>query len=115
MPESSTPTERRFVDALLAGSPVLAGVVELARRFLAMVRQREAEALDDWIALARSSPLKGFAESLRRELAAVRAALSLRWSTSPVEGQISRLKTIKRQMYGRTGFELLRHQVLAAA
>jgi transposase len=59
--------------------------------------------------------LKGFAESLRRDLAAVRAALSSRWSTSPVEGQISRLKAIKRPMYGRASFELLRHRVLAAA
>jgi transposase len=108
-------TERRFVDALLAGSPVLAEVVELARRFRAMARQREAAALDGWIALAEVTPLKGFAASLRCDLAAVRAALSSRWSTSPVEGQISRLKTIKRQMYGRAGFELLRHRVLAAA
>jgi transposase len=45
----------------------------------------------------------------------VRAALSLPWSTSPVEGQINRLKTIKRQMYGRAGFALLRQRVLAAA
>jgi transposase len=107
--------ERRFVDALIAGSPVLAQVVELARRFRAMVRQREAEALDGWLTMAELTSLKGFAESLRRDLAAVQAALSSRWSTSPVEGQISRLKTIKRQMYGRAGFELLRHRVLAAA
>jgi transposase len=45
----------------------------------------------------------------------VRAALSLPWSTSPVEGQISRLKMIKRQMCGRAGFDLLRQWVLAAA
>jgi transposase len=45
----------------------------------------------------------------------VRAALALPWSTSPVEGQINRLKTIKRQMYGRAGFDLLRRRILAAA
>ena len=43
------------------------------------------------------------------------AALALPWSTSPVEGQINRLKTIKRQMYGRAGFDLLRRRILAAA
>ena len=52
---------------------------------------------------------------VRQELPAVRAALGLPWGTSPVEGQINRLKTIKRQMYGRAGFELLRQRVLAAA
>jgi transposase len=45
----------------------------------------------------------------------VRAALGLPWSTSPVEGQINRLKTLKRQMYGRAGLDLLRQRVLAAA
>lgn len=80
-----------------------------------MVRQRQAEALDGWLTRAEVTSLKGSAVSLRRDLAAVRAALSSRWSTSPVEGQISRLKTIKRQMYGRAGFDLLRHRVLAAA
>jgi transposase len=45
----------------------------------------------------------------------VRASLELPWSTSPVEGQINRLKTIKRQMHGRAGFALLRRRVLAAA
>lgn len=56
-----------------------------------------------------------FANGLKRDLAAVRAALSLPWSTGPVEGQISRVKTIKRMMNGRSGFDLLRHRVLEAA
>ena len=61
-----------------------------------------------------------YRSSARRDMgttnghAAVRAALSLPWSTGPVEGQISRLKTIKRTMYGRAGVELLRHWVLEA-
>ncbi len=48
-------------------------------------------------------------------MSAVRAALSLPWSTDPVEGQISKLKTTKRSMNGRGGFDLLRHRVLEAA
>lgn len=113
--EALDATERRFVGALIAGSPVLARVIELARQFQAMVRQREPDRLDSWLDAAEATPLKGLAGSLRRDLEAVRAALASRWSTSPVEGQISRLKTIKRQMYGRAGFDLLRHRVLTAA
>ena len=80
-----------------------------------MVRCRQADRLDGWLAAAKGSALAGFASGLVRDLAAVRAALSLPWSTGPVEGQISRLKTIKRTMCGRAGFELLRHRVLQAA
>lgn len=108
-------TERQFVDALIAGSPTLARIIELARQFRRMVRQQQPDDLDTWIAMARSTVLKSFASGLQRDLAAVRAALSLPWSTSPVEGQISRLKMIKRQMCGRAGFDLLRQRVLAAA
>ncbi|MFK4048045.1 hypothetical protein ACI2KH_24255 [Roseomonas mucosa] len=52
--------------------------------------------------------------ALRKDIAAVRAALDLTWTTSPVEGQINRLKTIKRTMYGRAGFDLLRARLLHA-
>ena len=54
-------------------------------------------------------------EGITRDLDAIRAALALPWSTGPVEGQIGRLKTIKRTMCGRAGFELLRQRVLQAA
>lgn len=107
--------ERRFVDALLAGSAPLGKAIELARDFRRMVRERQLERLDGWLGAASSTALRGFADSLRRDLAAVWAALTEPWSTSPVEGQISRLKMIKRQMYGRAGFDLLRQRVLLAA
>jgi transposase len=61
------------------------------------------------------TPLGGFAEGLGKDLAAVRAALETSWSTGPAEGRISRLETIKRTMYGRAGFDLLRGRVLHAA
>ena len=54
-----------------------------------------------------------FAASLRRDEDAVRAALTESWSSGPVEGQVNRLKVIKREMYGRAGFDLLRCRVLA--
>jgi len=107
--------ERRFVEALVSGSNQLAAVIGLARAFSLMVRRRQPEQLDLWLSAAQNTALAGFAGGLRRDLAAVRAALSLPWSTGPVEGQISRLKTIKRTMCGRAGFDLLRHRVLEAA
>jgi transposase len=107
--------ERKFVDALIAGSAELAHLIALAREFRAMVREQQEERLDGWLVAAEETALAGFAGGLRRDLAAVRAALSLSWSTGPVEGQISRLKTIKRTMCGRAGFDLLRHRVLEAA
>ena len=63
---------------------------------------------------AQGGSLAAFAEGLRRDYAAVAAALDQPWSTGPVEGQITRLKLIKRQGYGRAGFDLLRARVLAA-
>lgn len=114
-PERMDATEQRFVDALIARSTDLDRLISLAREFRALVRGQQADRLDGWLAAARGSALAGFADGLARDLAAVRAALVLPWSTGPVEGQISRLKTIKRTMCGRAGFELLRHRVLEAA
>jgi transposase len=114
-PETIDATEQRFVDALIAGSAELGRIIELARAFSAMVRYQQAERLDCWLAAAKDTALAGFADDLVRDLAAIRAALSLPWSTGPVEGQISYLKTIKRTMSGRARFDLLRHRVLEAA
>ncbi|MBP2295261.1 transposase [Azospirillum rugosum] len=114
-PETIDATEQRFVDALLASSEGLTTVIELARAFSTMVRRQQAGRLDGWLAAARETALAGFADGLVRDLAAIRTALSLPWSTGPVEGQISRLKTIKRTMCGRAKFDLLRHRVLEAA
>ncbi len=114
-PERLDAAEQRFVHALIARSPELDGLISLAREFRNMVRCKQADRLDGWLAAVKGSALAGFAGGLVRDLTAVRAALSLPWSTGPVEGQISRLKTIKRTMCGRAGFELLRHRVLQAA
>ena len=87
----------------------------LALGFAALVRKKGTGTLDGWLAAATGTPLEGFAEGLGKDLAAVRAALETPWSTGPVEGRISRLKTIKRTMCGRAGFDLLRSRVLHAA
>ena len=82
-----------------------------------MVRSRTEAALDGWFEAVEQSKLaesRSFAAGLRRDEAALRAGVSLIWSQGQVEGQINRLKLIKRSGYGRANFYLLRQRVLAA-
>jgi len=98
--------------------PDVARAQTLAQEFQAMVRQRRAEALDGWLAASRESgirELQSFATGLQHEYASIRAALSEPWSTGQVEGQITRVKLLKRQMYGRAKFDLLQQRVLQRA
>lgn len=113
--DTLTEEDRRFVTALLDLSAPVAQAVDLAKRFSEMVRTKRADDLDAWIDAAESGGFKGLAGSLRQDRDAVHAALTEPWSTGPVEGHINRLKVIKRTMYGRAGFDLLRSRVLAAA
>jgi transposase len=88
---------------------------ELAQVFRQMVSQRLVERLDDWLKAAANSSLKTvryFGKFLQDEYSFIRAALEHDWSNGQTEGQINRLKFIKRQMYGRASFELLRQKVL---
>ena len=75
-----------------------------------------AAGLDDWLAAAQSSPglpeLASFAHGIRRDYQAVRNALTLEWSSGRVEGLNTRTKLLKRQMYGRASFPLLRKRIL---
>jgi transposase len=91
---------------------------ELAQQFGGMVRKRQRDQLDAWITacLASGIPdLETFATGLQKDYAAIKAALTFPYSNGPVEGQVNRLKFIKRSMYGRGGFELLRQRVLSSA
>ena len=114
-PDQHSAEEQAFVAHLTAVAPGLAVVAELAKQLADMSRTGSDATLEDWLAAAKNSELAAFAQNLTRDLSAVRVAITEPWSTSPVEGQINRLKTIKRQMYGRARFELLRKRVLAAA
>jgi transposase len=107
--------ERDLVVTLVNAAPEITQAVTLVRAFGAMIREHKVDALDPWIAAARQSALRGFADSIKRDRAAVKAALTLPWSSGPVEGQINKLKLVKRQMYGRANFDLLRQRVLATA
>jgi transposase len=108
--------ETAFVDALMDRCPFFRTVAELAQEFAAMMRGREVDKLGSWIEKAHQvdvpSELQTFADGLASDNGAVYAALSVEWSNGQVEGQVNRLKLIKRQMYGRAGFDLLRQRVL---
>jgi transposase len=107
--------ERHYLDRLLAISAPLARARELALRFAAIVRERKTGDLDGWLVEAAESELRSFASGLKQDEAAVRTALALPWSNGQTEGQITKLKLIKRQMYGRAKHDLLRARVLQAA
>ena len=88
---------------------------ELAQEFKALVLDRSVERFDAWLTNAENSTLpkvRSFAKSLHDEYSFIRAALEYEWSNGQTEGQVTRLKFIKRQMYGRASFELLRQKVL---
>ena len=114
-PDKLADSERQFVGRLLADAPKLAEAVTMAKRLHRVLRKKDGETLDEVLAAAVGTLLAGFAARFGRDKDAVQAALNLPWTTSPVEGQVNRIKTIKRSMYGRAAFDLLRARVLQAA
>jgi transposase len=104
-----------FKIRLLEDVPALSAAIAWAKRLNALLRRKTDGDLDQILAAADGTMLARFAAGLRRDFEAIKAALELPWSTSPVEGQISRLKMLKRTMYGRASLELLRARVLYAA
>jgi transposase len=99
-------------------APELDEAVTLAEAFIGLVRDRAPDRLDPWLKQAVRStlqPLRRFAKHLSADYDAVRAAVTLGWSNGPVEGQINRLKVLKRTMYGRAGLDLLSRRFLLAA
>jgi transposase len=114
-PADLQPEQQSLLEAFGRLSPPVEAASQLAREFRRMVRERDHEALSGWLEQAKGTEFGHFAAGLRRDEDAVRAALRLPWSNGQVEGQVHRLKLVKRQMYGRAKFDLLRARVLAAA
>jgi transposase len=112
------PQEQQFRERLQEHCPELRGAAELARAFRALVREHRESGWVAWLTQACGpesvKELRSFAEGLQQDEAAVRAGLRLEWSNGQVEGQVNRLKLIKRQMFGRAKFDLLRQRVLLA-
>ena len=110
--------EERATAERIQQEPKIVTARELAQQFQAMVRNREPEEFDGWLVKCSESDLpdlRTFAEGLQRDREAVLGAMTEEWSNGQVEGQITRLKLIKRQMYGRAKLDLLRKRVLHAA
>lgn len=106
------------LDAIRRASPDLTAALDLAEEFTELIRKRSTGTLKEWLSRAEVSPcpeIRTFAEGIRLDELAVNAAVTTRWSNGPVEGHVNRLKTIKRQMYGRAGFALLRARVVSVA
>jgi transposase len=115
--EKLSEEQREYLGRLCEADEALADARRLTQDFAKMVGDLEGEKLGGWLeeAEACEAPaLRNFAAGLRKDLAAVRAGLTERWSNGPVEGFVNKLKLIKRQGYGRAGFELLRARMLAA-
>lgn len=106
--------EERLLEVRLA-CPDITRACDLARAFTDLVRNRRGSFLPEWIRQAEQDapkPMSGFAGFLRHDLDAVTAGLTLHWSSGVVEGHVNRVKTLKRAMYGRASFTLLRTRIL---
>jgi transposase len=116
--EDREPEQQARLDAIRGSCAEVASGLDLADEFAGLIRERSGGDLAAWLVKGDSSAcpeLRQFAVGVRGDEAAVTCAVSERWSNGPVEGHVNRLKAIKRQMYGRAGFVLLRARVLRAA
>ncbi len=114
-PDDLEAKQQQVLARIRAASPVLDAVYDAVQAFAAMVRERRVEGLTDWVEGLRHSEereLRGFAEGLFEDYAAVRAGMTRPESNGPTEGQINRLKLVKRSMYGRGKVDLLRRRVV---
>jgi transposase len=111
-PARKSVIEHQFVSRLINAEPSLATAANWVRSMDLLLRRKTKVNIDNLLEVGEQTPLAKFAASLRRDLNAIKNALATPWTTSLVEGQINKLKMIKRTMYGRAGFQLLRARML---
>jgi hypothetical protein len=117
-PQKLKSDQEAFITQLCTLSTEIKEVYEVAHAFEQLLRERQAEGLATWLAHAEQSAvseLRSFATGIRQDEAAVTAALVYDWSNGQVEGQINKLKLLKRQMYGRAKLDLLKARFLEVA
>jgi transposase len=117
-PDRQDEEEAAPLTQLTAQHPEVAAAIALAQDFAQLVREREPDRLDPWLARAAERPhvpLQRFAKGLRDDYDAVKAGVTLPWRHGPVEGQMNRLKMLQRQMFGRATLDLLQQRCLLAA
>jgi transposase len=110
--------QQQYLTQLCAADREIAQANQLIQSFTTMLRERQGERLDEWLAQVEAhgvAELQSFAQGLKKDYDAVKAGLTLSWSQGPVEGHVHRLKLLKRQSYGRASFQMLRKRVLQCA
>lgn len=114
-PHELTEEEAATVHRIISADSKVEQAVVLVQRFVEMVKRRQKDCLVTWLEDARSvrlQALNSFVNGIYADFAAVYNALAMEWSAGQTEGQVNRLKFIKRQGYGRASFDLLRKRVL---
>jgi transposase len=101
-----------IIAAIEGGVPSLVKARALVDQFHDMIRRKDEAKLDTWIANAKTSLVSSLATGVLKDRAAVRAAIAEPWSNGQVEAQITKLKLVKRQMYGRAKIDLLEARLL---
>jgi len=109
-----TAKELDYLDFLYQKIPQIKATVELTKNFKNLFVEKTEGSLQDWLnkALDSTSELQGFATGIQKDFDAVNQAVISNISNGQVEGQVNKLKTVKRMMYGRASFKLLRTMVL---
>ncbi len=108
---------KEYAEELCRSSQEIQTAKNLTDEFYQLMKNGKIEGLKEWLAQAANSGINemaSFAKGIKQDLAAVQAAIETQWSNGQVEGQVNRLKTIKRLLYGRAKFDLLRAKVLFA-
>lgn len=113
--DSLSKSETVTVAAIEGGVQSLVEAREMIAAFQAMIRKKSLTDLEPWLERARSSLVASFANGIIKDQAAVSAAITSLWSNGQTEGQITKLKLVKRQMYGRGKLDLLQARVIGPA
>ncbi len=109
------PDEKEFIESLTEVSDQVRELSSFSHEFVKIIKEKDENLFADWLRQAQNSQvkeIKNFALGIGKDEESVRQAVISEWSNGQTEGQVNRLKTIKRQMYGRTNFDLLRARVL---
>lgn len=116
-PDKLDDDESAIINHLLKDAQ-LAELYPIVQSYQLMIREKQVEALDSWLQSCQTSQvsrLKNFAQGIKDDYEVVKAALLMPWSSGQTEGQINRLKLLKRQMFGRAKLDLVKQRVLYAS
>ena len=117
-PDELTDDQRAYLDQLRVQCPAVHIAQQVALEFGRLVRERDRAVYDRWLAVAEAcgiAELRSVATFMRRDYQAIVAGLTLPWSNGQTEGQVTRLKLVKRQMYGRGKLDLLKRRLIHPA